>query len=248
MSRTSFRMLGILFGLFAGTVGALVSINFRRARQDANSEMSAVLAPSQDTELGETSESAPPDPGNRRQLAELRAASAKDPEWKRSFELTERSGLTVRSEDLKGEPYIACFFFSTCPGTCKRQSGEMRLLQSKFKGRPIRLVSISVDPEIDTPEVLAEYAESFGADKDRWLFLTGPLDDIIRVGTEMFFLPGVERRGHPDRFCLVDAEGNVVGSYVWLVPEERELLIAHAEELIENPTPSETEAETPASK
>lgn len=243
MSRTSFRMLGILLGLFAGTVGALVSINFRRSRQDADSELLAALTPSEDAQLDEASESAAPDPGNRRQLAELRAASANDPEWKRSFELTERSGRTVQSEDLKGEPYIACFFFSTCPGTCKRQSGEMRLLQSKFKGLPIRLVSISVDPEIDTPEVLAEYAESFGADKERWLFLTGALDDILRVGTEMFFLPGVERRGHPDRFCLVDAEGKVVGSYVWLEPEEREELIAHAQELVQTHASNETESQ-----
>jgi protein SCO1/2 len=146
--------------------------------------------------------------------------------------MIERNGSLVRSEDLKGQPYIACFFFSTCPGTCKRQSSEMRLLQSKFKGKPIRLVSISVDPEIDTPEVLASYAESFNADPKQWLFLTGNLDDIVRVGTEMFFLPGVERRGHPDRFCLVNAQGELVGSYVWLDEEERQLLVEHAEELL----------------
>lgn len=111
----------------------------------------------------------------------------------------------------------------------------MRLLQSKFKGKPIKLVSISVDPDVDTPEVLSEYAKNFNADKDRWLFLTGPLDDVIKVGTEMFFLSGVERRGHPDRFCLVDAKGELVGSYVWLDPEEREQLVAHIEELLASP-------------
>jgi protein SCO1/2 len=108
----------------------------------------------------------------------------------------------------------------------------MRLLQSKFKGKPIRFVSISVDPEVDTPEVLREYAESFGADPKQWLFLTGPLEYVIRIGTEMFFLPGVERRGHPDRFCLVNADGTLVGSYIWLDREEREELIKHIEELL----------------
>jgi protein SCO1/2 len=168
----------------------------------------------------------------RRQLAQLREAAKQEPNWTRSFELIERSGAMVRSEELKGEPYVVCFFFSTCPGTCKRQSSEMRLLQGKFKGQPIRLVSISVDPDVDTPEGLATYAEGFIADPKQWLFLTGKLDDIIRVGTEMYFLPGVERRGHPDRFCLVDAQGDLVGSYVWLDEEERELLVKHIEELL----------------
>jgi cytochrome oxidase Cu insertion factor (SCO1/SenC/PrrC family) len=174
----------------------------------------------------------PPDPGDRRKLVELRQAVANEPSWTRSFTLTERSGRLVKSEELLGEPYVVCFFFSTCPGTCKRQSSEMRLLQSKFKGKPLKLVSISVDPEVDTPEVLTEYANNFNADKDRWLFLTGKLDEIIKVGTEMFFLPGVEKRGHPDRFCLVDAKGELAGSYVWLDPEQRDQLIAHVEELL----------------
>jgi protein SCO1/2 len=108
----------------------------------------------------------------------------------------------------------------------------MRLLQSKFKDKPIRLLSISVDPEVDTPEVLSAYADSFNADPNQWLFLTGELQNIIKIGSEMFFLPGVEKRGHPDRFCLVDAKGERVGSYVWLDQEERELLVAHIEELL----------------
>jgi protein SCO1/2 len=109
----------------------------------------------------------------------------------------------------------------------------MRLLQSKFKDKPIRLLSISVDPEVDTPEVLSAYADSFNADPNQWLFLTGELQNIIKIGSEMFFLPGVEKRGHPDRFCLVDAKGELVGSYVWLDQEERELLVAHIEELLQ---------------
>ena len=112
----------------------------------------------------------------------------------------------------------------------------MRLLQSKFKGKPIRLVSISVDPEADTPEVLKAYAESFNADAKQWLFLTGAMEKIIKVGSEMFFLPGVEKRGHPDRFCLVNARGELVGSYVWLDGEERELLVKHIEELLASET------------
>ncbi|MFN7732482.1 MAG: SCO family protein [Pirellula sp.] len=238
MNRWGFRALGIALGLVVGTAVAVVTVGMRKAQRERElaktelDESSDALhsLPSDDSE-GHASV-APVDVGRRRQLQELIEATASEPKWTRNFELTERSGQTIRSEELRGQPYVVCFFFTTCPGTCKRQSGEMRLLQSKFKGRPIRLVSISVDPEVDTPEVLREYAESFGADPQQWLFLTGDLENIIRIGTEMFYLPAVERRGHPDRFCLVDAEGKLVGAYEWKNREEVAALIAHVEEVL----------------
>lgn len=256
VNQRGFRFLGIALGLVLGTIAALATHSIRKSlwkqpvEENQSEESMGILlhgpgghgsgeqsggAVERDEEdaQGEGSEVIQErDPGNRRQLAQLRDAAKQEPNWTRAFELMERSGAMVRSEELKGQPYVVCFFFSTCPGTCKRQSSEMRLLQGKFKGQPIRLVSISVDPEVDTPEVLAKYADSFNADPKQWLFLTGKLDDIIRVGTEMFFLPGVERRGHPDRFCLVDAQGELVGSYVWQDEEERELLVKHIEELL----------------
>ena len=243
MKRSVLKMLMILLGVVIGTTGAMLRHKIGRLMSSKESS-SARLEPSNDAseesndsnDVSDQEAQKAPDPGNRRQLAELRQAVKLEPNWTRSFELTERSGEVVRSEDLLGQPYVACFFFSTCPGTCKRQSGEMRLLQSKFKGKPIRLVSISVDPEADTPEVLKAYAESFNADAKQWLFLTGAMEKIIKVGSEMFFLPGVEKRGHPDRFCLVNAQGELVGSYVWLDGEERELLVKHIEELLASET------------
>jgi len=239
MKLKGFRILGILMGLLLGTILAMVSIAIQRARNSdarvgtgADGRTAGLSDRTEDVDDLEQEHVAPSDPGRRNQLKELIAATQSEPNWTRRFELTERSGKTVRSEDLLGQPYVVCFFFSTCPGTCKRQSGEMRLLQSKFKGKPIRLVSISVDPEVDTPEVLKEYAEGFGADPEQWLFLTGELENIIKVGSEMFYLPGVERRGHPDRFCIVDAKGSLVGSYIWLDPDERDQLVAHVEELL----------------
>lgn len=240
MSRLGIRVLGICLGLIGGTIVAVVSYSIRH-RQSSN----AILIPTDNAEslsdtefahgVGTQTDAPPADPGDRRRLDELKRAVASESQWTRSFALTERSGKTIRSEDLKGEPYVACFFYSTCPGTCKRQSGEMRLLQSKLKGKPIKLVSISVDPEVDTPEALSEYADLFGADKERWLFLTGNLDEIIKVGTEMFFLAGVEKRGHPDRFCLVDAQGELVGSYQWQESDDLEKLLQHIDELLASP-------------
>ena len=215
-------MLGIIAGILAGTIAALL---FRGNSQSSSNEVNI------DSDAVE-SRIAAPDPGKRNELKRLVADAKKEDGWLKEFELTERSGRKIQTKDLLGEPYIACFFFSTCPGSCTRQSNQMQLLQNKFKGKPIKLVSITVDPQIDTPEVLSEYADRYQASPERWLFLTGELDNIIRIGAEKFFLGGVEKRGHPDRFCLVNAEGDVVGSYVWLEQSERDLLIAHANELL----------------
>ena len=232
-SRISIRTFGIIFGIMAGTLAAFVvrgPLRGKVSRVDPNSNTGVISVEVDNDE--ESMPTALPDPGRREVLKQLVSGAEAEPLWLKEFELTERSGKRVRSEDLRGEPYIACFFFSTCPGSCTRQSNRMQLLQSKFKGKPIKFVSITVDPEMDTPEVLSAYADKFQADKDRWLFLTGPLDYIIKVGTEKFFLGGVEKRGHPDRFCLVNANGDIVGSYVWLDQEEYELLIEHANELL----------------
>jgi len=231
VNRKSIRILGIVAGLLAGTIAALVfrspSAKNGVDRRQTSSEMQL----NDEDEDGPTSRRSPPDPGKRNELIRMVAEAKKEDAWLKEFELTERSGRTIKSEDLRGEPYIACFFFSTCPGSCTRQSNQMQLLQSKFKGKPIKFVSITVDPEIDTPEDLTEYADNFQA-SDKWLFLTGSLDYIIRVGTEKFFLGHVEKRGHPDQFCLVNAEGDLVGSYAWQELAERELLMAHANELL----------------
>lgn len=137
-----------------------------------------------------------------------------DEEWLTKFELTERSGEQRGSENLRGQPYVAGFFFSTCPSICVRQNSKVQELQTKFAGQPVRFVSISCDPEVDRPEVLAKYAERFDADPEQWYFLTGDMKYIRRIGSEKFGL-AVERMGHPEKFALVDAEGEVYGLYAW---------------------------------
>jgi protein SCO1/2 len=143
-----------------------------------------------------------------------------DVEWLSEFELLERSGEMVSTEDLKGSPYVVSFFFSTCPSICVSQNQKLKELQDEFAGRGVRFVAISVDPETDTPEVLQEYAARFGADKDQWLFLTGDLNYIRRIGAEIFQQP-VNKQFHTERFVLVDAEGKIEGFYNW--PEKRQL-------------------------
>jgi protein SCO1/2 len=141
------------------------------------------------------------------------------------FALTERSGKQFRSADLAGKIWIANFIYTNCPDTCPVQSAEMKALQNRFgREQDLRLISITVDPKRDTPAVLSEYAQRFGADPGRWLFLTGKEDEIFRLAQEGFRLTAAEipqaKRGvsgathvHSPRFIVVDRRGEIRGYY-----------------------------------
>ncbi|MEM1228657.1 MAG: SCO family protein [Planctomycetota bacterium] len=152
-------------------------------------------------------------------------------DWLSRFELMERSGEMVRSEDLKGNPYVVSFFFSTCPSICVQQNQQIKALQDEFEGQGVRFVAISVDPETDTPEVLREYAARFGADQKQWLFLTGELKYIRRIGGEIFRQP-VNKQFHTERFVLVDPEGQIEGFYNWPEPRQLEALKSKIHEML----------------
>lgn len=137
-----------------------------------------------------------------------------DESWLSRFELIERSGKTIKSEDLLGQPYVVSFFFSTCPSICVQQNQKLKELQDLFAGQGVRFVAISVDPDTDTPEALREYAARFGADKDQWLFMTGDLTYIRRIGAEIYRQP-VDKQFHTERFVLVDPKGEIEGFYSW---------------------------------
>ncbi len=139
--------------------------------------------------------------------------------WMSEFSLIERSGKTVTSDQLRGTPYVVSFFFTTCPSICVQQNQKVQELQKEFEDQGVRFVAISVDPETDTPEQLREYAARFGADTDQWLFLTGDLTYIRRVGAEVFRL-AVDEKFHTEKFVLVGAEGQIIGYYAW--PEKRQ--------------------------
>ena len=102
------------------------------------------------------------------------------------FEFTNSDGNTVTLDNLKGKVWVADFIFTTCTMACPMMTGNMNIVHKKFKKNDnVRLVSISVYPEFDTPEVLKNYASQYDADTEKWLFLTGKEDavkDIIRDG------------------------------------------------------------------
>lgn len=142
------------------------------------------------------------------------------------FILTNRDGRPVSLGDLSGTPWVADFVFTRCPASCPMMTARMaRLGRDLPKGLPVRFVSISVDPDNDTPEVLERYAQSFAA-PESWLFLTGTREQILHLTTKGFLLglemdpppapPGItapEPILHSTRFVLVDGEGRIRGYY-----------------------------------
>lgn len=141
------------------------------------------------------------------------------------FSLTERSGRRVALSDLRGKIWIANFIYTNCPDTCPLQSAQMKGLQTEFANdEELRLVSITVDPERDTPKVLNEYAKRFGANPERWLFLTGEKEAIYRLAQQGFRLGAAEipyrqrppsgaTHTHSPRFVLIDRNSEIRGYY-----------------------------------
>ena len=131
------------------------------------------------------------------------------------FSLLERNGEKIGLSDLKGKVWIADFIFTRCPGPCPRMSARMASLQRDLAGEEdLRLISISVDPEFDTQEVLAKYAARYQAEAGRWLFLTGEKAAIHALAKSGFLVGGVDDVTlHTTRFILIDRQGRVRGYY-----------------------------------
>jgi protein SCO1/2 len=147
------------------------------------------------------------------------------------FSLIERNGRPITLAELKGKAWIANFIYTNCPDTCPIQSAQMREIQEDFKDeKDLLLVSITVDPERDTPKVLSKYADRFGADPARWFFLTGEQESIYKLAQEGFRLGAVEiphekrpasgaTHTHSPRFVLVDRNAQIRGYYTSTDPD-----------------------------
>ncbi len=122
------------------------------------------------------------------------------------FSLIERSGTPVTRDNLMGTVWIVNFFYTHCPDTCPLQTANMARLQRDLKDvKDLHFVSITVDPDRDTPPVLKEYADRYRADPNRWLFLTGGKDAIYRLAQEGFRLSVVDPDQRADRPLFVRA-------------------------------------------
>ena len=143
------------------------------------------------------------------------------------FQLISQAGEPFDRQALNGKIWVADFIFTQCPSICPTLSAHMAKLQQALPsdaGDPLRLVSFSVDPHNDTPEVLRAYAQRFHADPQRWFFLTGNHDALYGLIREGFQLAVAERSPeeandgqglitHSDRFVLVDRDLRIRAYY-----------------------------------
>lgn len=138
----------------------------------------------------------------------------------KDFALTERDGSTVRRSDLLGKPVVVNFVFGSCSYSCLKVSEWMKKIERATQ-EPVQLVSFTIDPASDTPKVLAEYADRFNADPNRWWFLTGDTDAVTDLLSECFLgAPDPDQIGvipggwlHSDRILVLDSQGYVVGDF-----------------------------------
>ena len=142
------------------------------------------------------------------------------------FEFTNSDGNIVTLDNLKGKVWVADFIFTTCTMACPMMTGNMNIVHKKFKKNDnVRLVSISVYPEYDTPEVLKNYASQYDADTEKWLFLTGKEDavkDIIRDGFKIGDYEDIIF--HSEKFALVDKKGIIRAYYNGMKSEDMKQL------------------------
>ncbi len=156
------------------------------------------------------------------------------------FELVERSGRSVRRADLEGRVWVVGFVFTRCTGPCPKVTGHMRELQDELAATQARLLTFSVDPLYDTPEVLRGYAESVGADPERWWMLTGEqrtIDALMptflstNTRTNDGSVPVGSSIAHQTRLSVIDKHGRVRGLYSGESGDQLELIVARVKHL-----------------
>jgi protein SCO1/2 len=129
------------------------------------------------------------------------------------FELIDQQGRQFNSSVLMGHVWVADFVFTNCEASCPRMSSKMRGLQ-KATAASVKLISFTVDPDRDTPPVLAAYAQRFNADGARWSFLTGSKEALNALDRDAFKLGTIGTEiEHSTRFALVDRKGRIRGYY-----------------------------------
>jgi protein SCO1/2 len=154
------------------------------------------------------------------------------------FQLVNQNGQAFGSNQLAGKIWIADFIFTACPGPCPMISSRMSELQKPLEKTDVHLVSFSVDPEKDTPEVLRGYAEKLHAQPQRWDFLTGPkaaIYDLSKNGFKLGVSDGSEEVGvpvHSTRMVLIDRHGQIRGYYDALAPDAVTKLLADTSHLL----------------
>jgi len=132
------------------------------------------------------------------------------------FELTNQNNAKISNETYKGKVYVLEFFFTTCPSICPKMNLSMLEIEKTFFGNPnFGIVSITIDPTHDTPQVLKEHAKLLGVKSSSWNFLTGDKATIMDLSNKGFNLYAGENSKvsggfeHSGLFALIDKDGNI---------------------------------------
>jgi cytochrome oxidase Cu insertion factor (SCO1/SenC/PrrC family) len=139
------------------------------------------------------------------------------------FTLTAQDGEPFDSKSLAGKVWMGSVFFSNCPGPCFRENQAVADILREIDDPDFVSISLTCDPDNDTPDVLRRYADRFEADPARWKFLTGDFAVIKKVANESFLLPA-EVGVHSERGVVFDRQGRLRGSYHLLQEDRVELL------------------------
>lgn len=156
------------------------------------------------------------------------------------FEFTNQDGETVSLTDLEGNWWVADLIFTNCEDICIPMTSNMVNLQKDLQEKEldVQLISFTVDPDHDTPEVLREYAEEYDADLSNWSFLTGyDFETIQDMAYETFMQmvendPDSDQVAHGAQFYLINPEGEAIKFYSGLNPEELDELIEDLETVL----------------
>jgi protein SCO1/2 len=132
------------------------------------------------------------------------------------FELTNQDNIKVSNQTYKGKVYVLEFFFTTCPSICPKMNLSMLEIEKTFFGNPnFGIVSITIDPAHDTPQVLKDHAKLLGVKSSTWNFLTGDKATIMDLSNKGFNLYAGENSKvsggfeHSGLFALIDKDGNI---------------------------------------
>jgi protein SCO1/2 len=132
------------------------------------------------------------------------------------FELTNQDNVKISNESYKGKVYVLEFFFTTCPSICPKMNLSMLEIEKTFFGNPnFGIVSITIDPAHDTPQILKDHAKLLGVKSSNWNFLTGDKETIMNLSNKGFNLYAGENAKvnggfeHSGLFALIDKDGNI---------------------------------------
>ena len=132
------------------------------------------------------------------------------------FLLTNQDSILISNDDMIGKVYVLEFFFTRCPDICIEMNQNMKLLDEEFgDSNDFGIISITIDPNNDTPSILKKYSEALDVKSQNWHFLTGQKDyiyDLANIGFNIFanqnsnFIGGFEHQGY---FALIDKDGYI---------------------------------------